>query len=148
MSETGSSARRLEVGVVAGLNEQSGLLGVSADMRKVQVAADDGNERARLAVAIFVHRVVATVGAIVAVLGGLDALVFTGGIGEHSPRIRAEVVSRLAHLGIDLDTGANARSEADAEVTTTSGAARIFVVTAREDLAVLAEVRRLLVETR
>jgi acetate kinase len=141
----------LEVGVVAGLNEQSGLLGVSsvsADMRKVQVAADDGNERARLAIEIFVHRVVATVGAMVAVLGGLDALVFTGGIGEHSPRIRAEVVSRLAHLGIDLDTGANARSEADAEMTTTSRAARIFVVTAREDLAVLAEVRRLLVETR
>ena len=139
---------RLDVAALdAGLNEQSGLLGVSgvaADMRKVLTAADDGNERARLAVEMFVHRVVATVGAMVAVLGGLDALVFTGGIGEHSPRIRAAVASRLAYLGVELDAGANARSEADAEVTTPSSAARILVVTAREDLAVLAEVRRVL----
>jgi acetate kinase len=143
---------RLDVAALdAGLNEQSGLLGVSgvsADMRKVLAAADDGNERARLAVEMFVHRVVATVGAMVAVLGGLDALVLTGGIGEHSPRIRAAVVSRLAHLGVELDAGANARSEADAEVTRPSSAPRVLVVTAREDLAVLAEVRRLLVDTR
>lgn len=66
------------------LNEQSGLLGVSGvsgDMRKV-LTADDGNERARLAVEMFVHRVVATVGAMVAVLGGLDTLVFTGASGS------------------------------------------------------------------
>jgi acetate kinase len=135
----------------AGLNEQSGLLGVSgvsADMRKVLAAVDDGNERARLAVEMFVHRVVATVGAMVAVLGGLDALVFTGGIGEHSPRIRAAVASRLAYLGVELDAGANARSEADAEVTTPSSATRILVVTAREDLAVLAEVTRVLVKAQ
>ena len=139
---------RLDVGALnAGLNEQSGLLGVSGvsgDMRKVLAAVDDGNERARLAVEMFVHRVVATVGAMVAVLGGLDTLVFTGGIGEHSPRIRAAVASRLAYLGVELDAGANARSEADAEVTTPSSAARVLVVTAREDLAVLAEVRRVL----
>jgi acetate kinase len=114
----------------------------------VQAAADDGDERAGLALEMFVHRVAATIGAMVPALGGLDALVFTGGIGEHSPRIRAEVASRLAHLGVELDAGANARSEADAEVTTTSSAARILVVTAREDLAVLAEVRRVLVDAQ
>jgi acetate kinase len=131
----------------AGLNERSGLLGVSgvsSDMRKVLAAADNRDARAGLAVEIFVHRLVAAIGSMVAVLGGLDALIFTGGIGEHSPRIRAAVASRLGYLGIELDADANARAETDADVSVTSAPARLLVLTAREDLAVLAEVTRIL----
>jgi acetate kinase len=139
---------RLDVAALdAGLNESSGLLGVSgvsADMRKVQAAADQGNERATLAIEMFVHRVVATVGALAAVLGGLDALVFTGGIGEHSPRIRAAVASRLGHLGLALHADANAQAETDADVATAESSSGILVITAREDLAVLTEVSRVL----
>jgi acetate kinase len=142
------STGRLDVAALdAGLNEQAGLFGVSgvsADMRKVLAAADDGDARAGLAVEMFVHRLVATIGSMAAVLGGLDALVFTGGIGEHSPKIRAAVAPRLACFGAELDEDANDRVEADALVTTTSSAARILVVTAREDLTVLAEVTRVL----
>jgi acetate kinase len=129
----------------AGLNDRSGLLGVSgvsSDMRKVQASADQGDERAILAIEIFVHRLVAAIGSMAAVLGGLDALVFTGGIGEHSPRIRAAVASRLGHLGLTLDADANARAETDADVTTAASTASILVITAREDLAVLTEVSR------
>ena len=145
------SRRGLDVTALeAGLNELAGLLGVSgvsADLRAVQEAADNGDERAQLAVAMFVHRVVATVGAMAAVLGGLDALIFTGGIGEHSSRIRAAVASRLAHLGLEFDDGANAHVEGDGEVTTAASAARVLVVTAREDLAVLDEVKHVLADT-
>jgi acetate kinase len=107
------------------LNERSGLAGVSgvsADMREVLAAADAGNARAQLAVGIFVHRVVRTVGAMSAVLGGLEVLVFTGGIGENSARIRDEVCRALGHLG----------------------SLRVLVIPAREDLSVLREVVRVL----
>jgi acetate kinase len=146
------SRRGLDVaGLDAGLNEQSGLLGVSgisADLRKVQEAIERGEALARLAVDMFVHRLVATVGGMVAVLGGLDGLIFTGGIGEHSAPIRAAVASRLAHLGIQLDAEANACASADADVTTAASAVRVLVVTAREDLTVLAEVKQALAASR
>ena len=90
MRERGLSAADLETA----LNEHSGLLGVSgvsADMRQVLAAADAGNTRAQLARDLFVRRIVGTVGAMIAILGGLDALVFTGGIGEHRSPIRAAV---------------------------------------------------------
>jgi|SRR5579859_2128298 len=83
------------------LNERSGLegvSGVSADMREVLEAADAGNTRAALARDMFVHRVVSTIGAMAATLNGLDALVFTGGIGEHSQVIRDAVTTRLGYL--------------------------------------------------
>jgi acetate kinase len=142
------SQGRLDVAALdAGLNERSGLLGVSgvsADMRQVLAAADDGDERARLAVEMFVHRLVAAVGSMAAVLGGLDALIFTGGIGENSPRIRAAVASRLTHLGLELDAVANERYKRDAAVTTASSPVHALVLKAREDLAMLAEVLRVL----
>ena len=84
-----------------GLNEDSGLLGVSgaySDWRALNNSASAGNDRAQLAKAMFMHRLVAAVGGMVATLGGLDALVFTGGIGEHSPdvsqRLRLDLSSR------------------------------------------------------
>jgi acetate kinase len=129
-----------------GLNEQSGLAGVSglsADMQEVLAAAGTGHERANLAVAMFVRRVVAAVGALSAVLGGLDALVFTGGIGEHSAEIRARVAASLAHLGLSIDDRANQARAADMDVAAADSRVRMLVLEAREDLAILREVRTL-----
>jgi acetate kinase len=132
----------------AGLNEKAGLLGVSgisSDMRKVQAASDAGSERARLAITMFVHRLVMTIGGMAAVLGGLDALVFTGGIGEHSRPIRSAVAEHLGYLGITLDASANENADGvDADITVAEGKVRVLVITAREDLSVLAEVKRVL----
>jgi acetate kinase len=75
---------------------------------------------------------------------GLDALVFTGGVGEHAPTIRARAADGLGFLGVALDAGANAAATADAEIGAAGAAVRALVVTAREDLEVAREVRRLL----
>ena len=130
-----------------GLNEQAGLAGVSgvsADLRAVLAAAEAGEARSRLAIQMFVQRLVATIGGLVATLGGLDALVFTGGIGEHSHVIRAEVAAALSFLGLSLDPSANAAATPDVDIATHASQVRVLVVTAREDLAVLREVRRVL----
>ena len=129
------------------LNERSGLLGVSgvsADMREVLAAADAGNERARLARDLFVQRIVTTVGGMLPRLGGLDALVFTGGIGEHSGAIRAGVCSAFGFIGLQLDDGANEATVKDGEISQAGSSVRVLVVTAREDLAILHQVRRVL----
>jgi len=131
----------------AALNDRSGLLGVSGvagDLRAVLAAADGGGERARLAYAMFIHGLVRMVGAMVAVLGGLDALIFTGGIGEHSPRVRHDVAAAFASAGLRLDAAANEAPAGDVDVAPSDAAVRVLVVAAREDLAVLWEVKRLL----
>ncbi|MGE3769297.1 MAG: acetate/propionate family kinase [Kofleriaceae bacterium] len=92
------------------LNRESGLAGLSgigADFRDIQTAADKGDVRARLAIDVFVHRVRKYVGAYAAVLGGADALVFTGGIGENSALVRDRVTEGLTYMGIALDAQAN-----------------------------------------
>ena len=93
------------------LNHRSGIVGisgVSADYREVEHAAAQGNQRAQLALDIFANSVRATIGALAVTLGGLDALVFTGGIGEHSATLRARVCEGLQCLGIALDSPKNA----------------------------------------
>jgi acetate kinase len=94
------------------LNKQSGLQGLSGvgnDMRTVQAAAANGNERARLAVEVFVHRLAKAIAGLVTSLDRLDALVFTGGIGEHSAVVRSLVLRRLSFLGLTEDAEANAK---------------------------------------
>ena len=131
----------------ATLNGRSGLLGtsgISADLRAVIAEAQRGNQRAVLALEMFVHRIVGAVGWLVGVLGGLDALVFTAGIGENSPLIRERVMDRFRYLGLRLDASANATASADADITEPQSTARALVIAAREDLAILAEMQRLL----
>jgi acetate kinase len=94
------------------LNSASGLAGLSGvgnDMRAILSAAADGNERARLALEVFVHRLAKAIAGMVVGLERLDALVFTGGIGEHSAEVRGRVLARLAFLGLAEDPEANAR---------------------------------------
>jgi len=127
------------------LYHEAGLLGVSgvsADMREVLAAAGAGHERARLALDVYAHRVRQAIGALAATLGGLDALVFTGGVGENAAAVRAASCGRLQFLGLELDEDANARARPDADVATRGSAARILLIAAREDLTMLDEVRR------
>jgi acetate kinase len=122
------------------LNHESGLLGVSetsADMREALAAARAGDERALLAVEIYTHRVRQAIGALTVTLGGIDALVFTAGIGENSAQIRATVLRGLECLGLAADPGANAGCTPDADVSGASSRARILVIAAREDLSML-----------
>jgi acetate kinase len=98
-------------GVLDALNTASGLLGLSglsSDERTLEEAAGAGDPGATLALDVFCYRVAKTVGALAVALGGLDALVFTGGIGENSPIVRAAVLDRLGVLGLHLDAAANA----------------------------------------
>lgn len=129
--------------VDAALNHESGLLGVSgrsADMRQVLAAARDGNEDATLAIEVYVHRVRQAIGALAVTMGGVDALVFTAGVGEHSSEIRRLVCSGLACLGLELDARLNESTRPDADVATRESAGRIFVIATREDVTMLHEV--------
>ena len=110
------------------INKQSGLLGVSetsADMRDL-LLHEASDPRAADAVALFCYQIRKWIGAFAAAMGGLDRLVFAGGIGEQSPLVRARICDRLGFLGIDLDTNRNAQSDADAGVISTD-AARVTV---------------------
>ena len=120
------------------LNHESGLLGVSglsSDMRTVIEEADAGDTRASLAIRMFAYRARRAIGALAVTLGRVDALVFTGGIGEHSPRIRAAICDGLSCLGLQLDEAANLTSRPDAMVSAAGSPVRIFVLTSREDVA-------------
>jgi acetate kinase len=104
MDRHGMDARALE----QLLYQRSGLLGVSGLSSDMRVLQDSDEPRARLAVDLFVYRVVWELGSLVAALGGLDALVFTAGIGEHAAPVRARIVEGLGWLGLELDAAANA----------------------------------------
>lgn len=128
------------------LNKKSGLLGISgisSDMREIVAAMKDGNERARLAFDIFVHRLQTGIGAMVAALGGIDVLVFTAGIGEHSPEVRAAACANLGFLGLKLDAAKNASPasapQADQDISVPASNIRVLVVQAREDWAIAKE---------
>ena len=132
------------------LERRSGLLGlsgVSADLRQVLEAADRGDERSQLAFDVYVHRLRAAVASMVAALGGLDGLVFTGGAGEGSSRLRQEACSGLGFLGLVLDDERNhggTASVTDRRVSPADTAPAVLVVRAREDLEIARQVRALL----
>jgi acetate kinase len=118
------------------LNTQSGLLGisdVSGDMRQILSAMKEGNLRAQLAFDIFVHRLRSGIGAMIAALGGIDALVFTAGIGENSPEVRAAVCANFAFLGLLLDASKNNAAHGDSEISSQDSSVRVFVLEAQED---------------
>jgi acetate kinase len=127
------------------LNHESGLLGISgtsSDLRQL-LSELPHNPDARLAVDVYVRRIVQTIGAMVAILGGIDALVFTAGVGERAAKIRKWVCEKLTHLGLELDSAANENCHPDADIATPASAARILIIATREDLAIMRETRRL-----
>jgi acetate kinase len=128
------------------LEHRSGLLGLggSADMRELIVLSTNGDSDAHLAVDVYVHRLRAGIASMTAALGGIDALVFTGGVGEHSSELRAQAADGLAFLGVALDRERNRETRADGEIGVDGAAARTLVLTAREDLEIARQVRALL----
>jgi acetate kinase len=128
------------------LNTKSGLLGisgVSGDMREIVVAMKGGKGRARLAFEMFVHRLQSGIGAMIAVLGGIDALIFTAGIGENSPEVRAATCGNLGFIGLKLDDAKNDQSPADQEISFCDSAVRVLIIRAQEDWAIARDCWRL-----
>jgi len=129
------------------LNRRSGLLGLSGlsgDMREVLLAIERGDERARLAFEVYVHRIRGGIGALMASLGGLDALVFSGGVGENAPKVREAVCAPLACFGLILDGKKNGSPREDEDVATATSGARILVVRTEEEWEIASECHRLL----
>ncbi|MDX1390422.1 MAG: acetate kinase, partial [Acidobacteriota bacterium] len=130
------------------LNKQSGLLGVSGltgDMRDLLAEeAENQDRRARLAVAIFAHRVRKYIGSYFVDLGGADAVVFTGGIGENSPVVRARICERLDSIGLTLDAGTNERMR-DGEtgvISTAASTLAAWVIPTNEELLIARDTYR------
>jgi acetate kinase len=137
--------------LAATLEHRSGLLGLAgtADMREVVAGAAAGGPDARLALDVYIHRLRAGIAAMAAALGGLDVLAFTGGVGENSPEVRSEAAAGLAFLGVRLDAGRNATCAADGgpadrEIGQAGAPVRSFVIAAREDIQIAAQVRAVL----
>jgi acetate kinase len=129
------------------LNHDSGvvaLAGGGAGLREIEAAAERGEPDARLAVDVYVHRLAGAVAAMAAAAGGIDVLVFTAGIGEKSPPVRAETCARLEFLGIEIDGGKNAHAMPDADVAAVGGSVRVLVIRAREELVAAQATRSLL----
>ena len=126
------------------IEHRSGLLALSGrtgDVAELERADDD---EARLALDVFAYRVAEAVGAKAVALAGLDALVFTAGIGENSARVRADVCSRLRFLGVELDAQRNATAQPDVDVSAEASAVRVSVIRAREELVAARAARALL----
>jgi acetate kinase len=124
------------------LNKKSGLLGISGlsgDMREIVSAMTEGNARAKLAFDIFVHRLRSSIGSMIATLGGIDALIFTAGIGENSPEVRSAACSTFAFLGLKLDALKNESAKPDTDISAPDSKIRVLVIEAQEDWAIAKE---------
>lgn len=136
--------------VHAGLENQSGLLGLSgksSDLRDVWRSALEGDERAKLAVGVFAHRVRKYIGAFLAELGTCDGLVFTGGIGENARSMREEILDRMAPLGIELDFVRNhAKEDLPQRISRDGSRTQIWVISTNEELMIARDTYRLAVQ--
>ena len=124
------------------LNRNSGLKaisGVSGDMRQIGEAITQGNERSQLALDIYIHRLRAGIGAMLASLGGLDALIFTAGVGENSAVVRAAACEAFGFLGLKLDGEKNQHSPVDEDIAAVDSAARVLVIHTQEDWEIARE---------
>jgi acetate kinase len=129
------------------LNSQSGLLGVSgisSDCRDVWAAAKAGNKRAKLAIDILVHNAKKIIGSYMAEMNGCDVLVFTAGIGENQDKLRAELLEKLAYLGVKLDAKANFAHGEEVEISTPDSAVRAFVIPTNEELVIARDTKALI----
>jgi acetate kinase len=128
----------------SGLAALAGLPDGSGDFRAVTAAADRGEPNAGLALAVYMHRLIAAVASMAAAMNGMDALVFTGGIGEHAAQVRAAASAGLGFLGVGVDEAKNVSVNADADISAADAHIRTLVITAREDLAIARDVTRVL----
>lgn len=129
------------------LNKKSGVLGVSgvsSDFRDLFAAVEAGNERAKSAVEVFVHSVVKYIGAYVAVMNGVDCIVFTAGVGENNPMIRKKICEHFGYLGIEIDDEANNVRGEEKEISAPDAKVRVMVIPTNEELAIARETLELI----
>jgi acetate kinase len=130
-------------------NKQSGLLGISGisnDMRNLLEHVKDGSQQAKLAVDIFCYRIQKYIGAYTAVLGRLDAVVFTGGIGENNPSLRAQICAEQSQIGIEIDASRNEpKSSDDRLISTTASRVKVYVIPTDEEAAIAGDTYELAV---
>ena len=127
-----------------GLEQRSGLAGLAGqpDIRDVLPRADRGDPAAILAIDVYVHRLRQLIAGMAAAMDGLDVLLFTGGVGEHQPPIRARAAPSF--LGAAIDEQRNQAASSDADITAPGAAVRTLVITAREDIEIARQVRAVL----
>ncbi len=133
------------------LNKHSGLMGISGvsnDMREIIKAMNEGNERAKYAFEVFCYRIKKYIGAYIAAMGGIDAVVFTGGIGENSIEVRKEVLSNLEFLGIELDEEKNKLNEGEREISKNNSKVKVFVIPTNEELVIALDTSKIVNEVR
>jgi acetate kinase len=145
-------ARLTGTKVMDTLDRRSGLLALAGtgDMREVLKAARSGDQDARLAFDVYVHRLRSLIASMAAAMGGADAIAFTGGVGENAPAVRAAAVDGLQFLGVKIDKALNRKVArgADADISRAGSKVRTVVIRAREDVVVAREVRRVLTASR
>lgn len=128
------------------LNKKSGLLGVSgvsSDFRDVQIAANEGNERAKLAINMFVNRVKKYIGSYMALLGHVDAISFAGGIGENSDFARHEILTGLEELGIKFDSKLNECAREQKDISAEDSKIKVFIIPTNEELMIARETQNI-----
>ena len=128
------------------LNKESGLLGVSGlsgDMRKIEEAMLAGNSRAQLAFDVYTHRLLREIGGMLTVLGGVDALIFTGGVGENSMHLRQAACQRLAFLGLKIK---DAQPDSDQDIASPDSKVRVLVIRANEEWQIAKQCQRLVTD--
>jgi acetate kinase len=138
LRHSGSTVEQLD----HALNHNSGLLGISGlsnDLRQIMEAKERGHERAKLAFDMFVHRLRTHIGAMLASLGGVDAIVFTGGLGEHSAAVRAAACEAFKFLGLSLHLDQNNAEPVDQDIAYPDSSVRVLVIHTQEDWAIAQE---------
>jgi len=131
------------------LNKHSGLIGVSgesSDMRELEEAIAEGDKRAKNAFDLFNYRIKKYVGSYIAAMGGLDALVFTGGIGENSTEVRKAVCQNMEYLGLELDLEKNEIAKEDMDISTEASKARVLRITTNEELVIALDTEKIVNE--
>jgi acetate kinase len=132
-------------------NKHSGMLGltgVSSDMREIEKAAHEGNERARLALDMYSYRVKKYIGAYAAAMGGLDILVFTGGIGENDHTVREVSASEMEYMGLKLDHEKNKGFRSEGEISTPDSLVRVMVIPTNEELMIALDTEAIILEMK
>jgi acetate kinase len=138
--------RLTERDLAQSLEHESGLAGIAGtgDMREILRRAGTGDDTARLAFDVYIHRLRSLIGAMAAAMAGIDVLALTGGVGERSAEVRSRAADALGFLGVELDARRNTEATSDAEIGHTAASVRTLVVTAREDLEMARQARPLL----
>jgi len=135
-----------EAEITEALDRKGGLLALAgtSDMREILQRIADGDDRAELAFDVYIHRLRALIAAMAAAMNGLDALVFTGGVGENAAPVRASAVAGLRFLGVEIGPTLNASLAPDSDISAPGSLVPTLVIKAREDVEVAREVRRVL----